>query len=77
MLTPGKVLDNYYLEARCMLIEIAATLDRYQRANGADGADGAADGRVDLLYRSLALLAERRGDADRAERLLNLFSDLD
>ena len=25
MLTPDKVLDNYYLDTRCMLIEIAAT----------------------------------------------------
>jgi len=27
MLTPEKVLDNYFLDNRCMLIEIAAMLD--------------------------------------------------
>ncbi len=29
------------------------------------------------IYQSLALLAEKETTADRAERLLNLFSDLD
>ena len=32
MLTAEKVLDNYYLDTRCMLIEIAALLDRFDRA---------------------------------------------
>ena len=32
MLTADKVLDHYYLDTRCMLIEIAALLDRYDRA---------------------------------------------
>ena len=36
MLKPSQVLDNYYLDTRCMLIEIAATLDRYDRAVGQD-----------------------------------------
>lgn len=75
MLSPEKVLDHYFLEARCMLIELAATLDRYDRAvERAGGASGSSDPRVDRLFRSLELLAARDGGPDRAERLLELFS---
>ncbi len=75
MLTPEKVLDNYYLDARCMLLEIAATLDRYDRA-AQQGTIGE-DDRLDQIYQGLTLLAERETTPNRSERLLNLFSDLD
>ena len=83
MLTAPKVLDHYYLETRCMLLEIAAVLDRFDRAtqnpgqgNGsATSGKAANDPRLELIYQSLKLLAERSGEANRAERLLNLFSD--
>jgi hypothetical protein len=75
MLTPSKVLDHYYLDTRCMLIEIAATLDRYDRAAQLEGAT-AADDRLDQIYQALTLLADRESADDRSERLLNLFSDL-
>ncbi len=75
MLTPEKVLDHYYLDTRCMLIEIAAMLDRYDRAAQQGTTDG--DDRLDQIYQSLTLLAEREATSDRSERLLNLFSDLD
>ena len=32
MLKPQEVLDRYYLETRCMLLETAAVLDRYDAA---------------------------------------------
>ena len=70
MLTAQKVLDHYFLETRCMLLEIGATLDRFDRAP-----DRAGDERLEKIYRSLAILAERETTADRSERLLNLFSD--
>ncbi len=75
MLTADKVLDKYYLEVRCMLIEIAATLDRHDRAleEGDDGSDP----RLDKVYDALAMLAKSGGMPDRSERLLNMFSDLD
>ncbi len=76
MLTPTKVLDNYYLDARCMLIEIASTLDRYDRAVQREGgADD--DDRLDQIYQAMTLLADREAASDRSERLLNLFSELD
>lgn len=60
-----------------MLIELAATLDRYDRAcERAGGSDIRSDGRLEKLYRSLEVLATREASPDRAERLLNLFSDL-
>jgi hypothetical protein len=76
MLTPAKVLDNDYLDTRCMLIEIAATLDRYDRAARAQG-PAQPDDRLDQIYQALTLLAEREAAPDRSERLLHLFSALD
>ncbi len=76
MLTPEKVLDHYFLDARCMLIELAAFLDRFDRA-----AEGLAGGlpvgidRLDHIYQALTLLGERETTPNRSERLLNLFSD--
>lgn len=76
MLTAEKVLDHYFLDARCMLIEIAALLDRFDRAVEAQAGDLPADiDRLDRIYQALTLLAERETTADRSERLLNLFSD--
>lgn len=77
MLTAEKVLDLYFLDARCMLIEIAALLDRYDRAAQlAQGALPIGVDRLDRIYQALTLLAERESTANRSERLLNLFSDL-
>lgn len=76
MLTAGQVLNNYFLETRCMLLELAATLDRYDRATQRDPADTPAnDPRLENIYHSLTLLADTRTTPDRCERLLNLFSD--
>ena len=47
MLTAEKVLDKYCLEVRCMLIEIAATLDRHDRALEERAEDGPQDERLD------------------------------
>jgi hypothetical protein len=77
MLTADKVLDKYYLDVRCMLIEIAATLDRHDRALDERSADGETDGRLDKVYEALAMLSKASGTPDRSERLLNMFSDLD
>ena len=76
MLTASRVLDNYYLESRCMLLEIAAMLDRLDRSADGD-LNGAAksDPRVKLVYQALDLLADRHASSNRSERMLNLFSD--
>ena len=78
MLTAGEVLDTYYLDVRCMLLEMAATLDRFDLAAESDGNDGVdTDGRLQRIYDSLDLLAQRKTTPDRVERLLNLFSEMD
>lgn len=74
MYTPEQVLANEYLEARCMLIELAAILDRYDRAVS-ESAESDEDPRIEQIYESLSLLAARNAAANRSERLLNLFSD--
>lgn len=74
MLTPDQVLDHYFLENRCMLLEIAATLDRYDRAVE-EGGELDGDPRLEKLYESLGILADRGAGGDRAEQLLRLFSD--
>jgi len=62
-----KLLDLYFLEARSKLIDLAAFLDRLDRA------DGEADFRLSALTRALEEL--RRADSSRAERVLLSLSD--
>lgn len=72
MLTAVEVLDKEYLEARCMLVELAAILDRCDRASGDSVAE---DPRLQQLQAALDLLANRSAGEGRAEGLLRLFSD--
>lgn len=76
MLTAEQVLDTYFLDTRCMLVEIAATLDRYDAAasRGAEASEGA-ERRLENVYQSLGILADKDAGPNRAERLLRLFSD--
>jgi hypothetical protein len=77
MLSSSEVLDRYFLDVRCMLLEIAASLDRYDAAVTRDpGAAAASDDRLRKIYRSLELLADPNAGSNRAEQLLNLFSDI-
>ena len=62
-----QVLDLYFMDARCKLIELAAFLDRVQRGSGE------ADFRLDAFRGALNQLAE--GDVGRAERVLHSLSD--
>jgi hypothetical protein len=76
MLSAPQVLDEYFLDARCMLLEIAATLDRHDASVERDESSSAGgDPRLEKLYQSLGILANRQAGPDRAERLLRLFSD--
>lgn len=70
-LTARELLDLYYLDARCHLLETAAILDRIERARGGDQA--LKDERVRKLLDACRLLRETSGN--RAERFLRLFSD--
>jgi hypothetical protein len=66
-MTRQQVLDFYFVEARSKLIDIAAFLDRAQRAEGAD------DFRLKAFQTAFRELGSRR--PDRARRVLTSLSD--
>ncbi len=63
-----EVLDREYLLVRCKMLEIAASLDRIDRAEG----ETAADPRTKQFAQAMRILQEESGD--RAEQLQMLFS---
>jgi hypothetical protein len=66
-MTRQKVLDLYFMEARAKLIDLAAFLDRVDRAEGQD------DFRIKAFRRALAEL--QKADPQRAQRVLLSLSD--
>lgn len=71
MQTAGQVLERHYLEIRCELLNLAAALDRLERAESFERVSH--DPRLDLIRRGIEIVGSA-GD-DRAERLQLLFSD--
>ena len=69
--TAISVLDRHYLEIRCELLNLAATLDRIERQSGAEAA--LTDPRMKEIREGLRILSET--GTDRAERIQLLFSD--
>lgn len=65
------VLDSSFLEVRARLLDVAACLDRIDRAASRERVAG--DERLAGIARSLAILAD--GMPDRAERIQLVFSD--
>jgi hypothetical protein len=70
-MTAADVIDRYFLEHRGKLIDIAAFLDRVDRAGDAAGASD--DFRLRALHEGLRLVAD--GQPERAKRLLESLSD--
>ena len=75
MLKPQEVLDRYYLETRCMLLETAAVLDRYDAAVEREGSTAADELKLNVLHKALQVLAEPKS-RDRAEDLLKVFTEV-
>jgi hypothetical protein len=67
-LPASKALDQFFLEARCRLLDVAAILDRIDRGQGAVSADP----RVDRIREALAAL--QGAESSRAERIQQIFS---
>jgi hypothetical protein len=65
-MTRQQVLDLYFMDARCKLIELAAFIDRVERASGEE------DFRMTELRKAMR---ELEGATGRAERVLLAFSD--
>lgn len=75
-MTPAEVADRYFLEHRAKVLDIAAFLDRFDRAAKAAGQPPSAstsDVRVRALLRAIEVL--RDASPDRARRILELWSD--
>jgi hypothetical protein len=65
------VIDTYFIAHRAKLLDVAAFLDRVDRAASVDPA--AKDVRIAALEDAIRLLVD--GDGERARRMLELFSD--
>jgi len=66
-MTRQQVLDLYFMDARCKLIELAAFLDRVERA------EGEADFRLSAIQQALPLLGA--SEPGRARSVLLALSD--
>jgi hypothetical protein len=69
-MTRDQVLNRYFLEMRCKVLEVAASLDRLDRAEQCG--NGRDDPRVDRLQQAVRVLLEDR--PGRAERVQMIFS---
>ena len=67
----GELLDMFFLDMRCALLETAAALDRIDLASGS--AEISADPRLVKIKEACALLVN--GSGNRAAQFLRLFSD--
>lgn len=76
MLKPAEVINQYYLEIRCKTLELAAILDRFDRAQRY-APDHAAKDDPGLVRcrKALEMLTEPSPNGDRAEQIALLFSD--
>ena len=70
-LPANKALEQFFLEARCKLLDIAAILDRINRGQEA-GEVKADDPRLDRIRKALEVLHDESGG--RAERIQQIFS---
>ncbi len=73
-----KVIDLYFLEHRAKLLDIAAFLDRIDRAAPASSEPGCVapeneNFRIEAMKRAIAILTD--GKPERARRIQELFSD--
>jgi len=66
-----QVMQEYFIENRTRVVEIAAFLDRLERAS--DGVSPAEDFRMAALQRALTVLASN--DPDKLGQIQLIFSD--
>ncbi len=66
-MTRAEVIDRYFMDARSKLIDVAAFLDRVERAEGSD------DFRVEALRKALGVVTGRK--KEKARQVLLTFSD--
>ena len=66
----NQILDREFLEIRAKILEVAAALDRLDRAEG----DVSNDPRMKLIADGIKLIAAAQSDPVRAEKIQLLFS---
>ena len=66
----NQILDREFLDIRAKILEVAAALDRIDRAEG----NVASDSRMHLLSEAIAIIAAEQSDPIRAEKVQLLFS---
>ena len=76
MLKPQNVIDTYYLEARCMILEIAAVFDRYDASVEREGTPAEDARKLQCLREAMQLTADPDEHNNRAEKLLQLFANI-
>ena len=69
-LTQRELITEYFMEHRVQVLELAAFLDRLDRAREIDADD---DFRLQSIRAALAVLVD--GDGDRTQRVQMIFSD--
>jgi hypothetical protein len=72
-LTPRQVIEKYFIEHRAKLIDVAAFLDRIDRAADTHGTTAEDDFRLHAFRCALDLLTD--GRPQRVRRVLELLSD--
>jgi hypothetical protein len=65
-----EILDREFLEIRAKILEVAASLDRIQRADG----DVSGDRRTKLVEEAISIIASSQEIPNRAEMVQMLFS---
>jgi hypothetical protein len=83
MLSAAQVAENYFLESRHMLLEVAAHFDRYDAAvaresggiaNGRVASGQGGTGSMGRLREAVAILAAPHSDRERTTALLEVFA---
>jgi len=70
-LTTGQIIDEYFIENRTRLLELAAFLERIDRS--VDGADAQEDFRMATFHQALHILASNA--TDKMDQIQLIFSD--
>jgi hypothetical protein len=66
-MTRQQILDLYFMDARCKLIDLAAFIDRMERSEGEE------DFRMKAFRQALSELS--KGETEKAKRVLMTLSD--
>jgi hypothetical protein len=70
-MTKQEVIETYFMEHRAKLLDLAAFLDRFDRAQDVAGVDS--EFRIAAFRSALEILSD--GNENRVQRLLDHFSD--